>query len=312
MKGRAQFNSYNGEPTLNTALKYFDEAIAIDANYSAAYANRSKCLVELVGNFARLEEVPRLTREAIEAAQRAVALAPKYADAYSALGFALLYGRLSFTDAREPFGKSRELGWGNASALLEFARFSVFDGAADQAIMASERALVLDPVNLRTHAAHCRVLFSSRHYSDVLAAARKAVSLNPKVSGVYAFLGRALMMLGDIKGGLEASKQETLDWCLATDLAIMNFHLGNKAAAEQAFKELAALEQTHYQQAEVLAQWADAEGALAHLEQAFEQRDVGVVELATDPLLDPIRNHPRWPGFEQRLGYRRKLQLPVA
>jgi TIR domain len=49
----------------------------------------------------------------------------------------------------------------------------------------------------------------------------------------------------------------------------------------------------------------DADGALSHLELAFKQGDVGVVELATDPLMDPIRKDARWPAFEQRIGYRR-------
>lgn len=305
MKGRALYNSVEDESALRAAIKYFDEAITIDANYAAAYANRSKCLADTAGNFAGLQEIPGLNRNAVEAARRAVALAPKYSDGHSALGFALFHGSLSLSEAREPFNRSSQLGWGNASALLEFARFSAFDGQSGQAIKASTRALALDPVNVRAHAAHCRVLYSTRRYSDAVAAARKTLALNPDVLGVYGFLGRSLMLLGDDRRGLEASAQETLDYCVTTDLAIMNFRLGNKDAAQRSFNALAALEQTHYQQAEVLAQWGDADGAFSHLEQAFQERDVGVVELATDPLLDPLRKHVKWSGFEQRIGYRR-------
>lgn len=305
MRGRAQYNNVNGQAALEAAVKYFDEAINIDANYSAAYANRSKCLADLAGNYASLQEIPGLNRDAIGAARRAVALAPKYSDGHSALGFALLFGQLSLSEARGPFTQSRESGWGNASTLLEFARFSAFDGKGDQAIEASQRALVLDPVNVRAHAAHCRVLYSTRRYTEAVVAARKTLALDPDVPGVHGFLGRSLMLLGDDKHALEASSQETLDYCVACDLSIMHFRLGNKEAAQRAFKDLAALEQTHYQQAEVLAQWGDAEGALSHLEQAFQQRDVGVVELATDPLLDPLRKHAKWAAYEQRIGYRR-------
>ena len=48
------------------------------------------------------------------------------------------------------------------------------------------------------------------------------------------------------------------------------------------------------QQAEVLAQWGDPAGALAALERARAVGDGGLVYLATDPLLDPIRDDPRF------------------
>jgi TolB-like protein/tetratricopeptide (TPR) repeat protein len=304
MKGRSSYNSYGGGDSITAAMKHFENAIASDANYAAAHANRSKCLVDYSGGYAAARDVPSLNREAVAAARRAVLLAPKYADGHSALGFALLADKLSLAEARKPYALSRELGWGNASALLDFARFNCFDGDFAQAFKASERALILDPLNARSQSAHCRVLFSSRQYAQTAIAARKTIAQFPEVVGIYTFLGRALMLQGDVKGGIEASQKEPLDYCRTTDLAIMNFRLGNQAVARKALEDLQQIEQTHYQQAEVLAQWGDADGALAHLDQAFSQGDLGVVEVGTNVLLDPIRNHVRFQAFMQRIGYR--------
>ena len=49
-----------------------------------------------------------------------------------------------------------------------------------------------------------------------------------------------------------------------------------------------------YQQAEVLAQWGRIDEALARLEQARQVGDLGLVYLATDPLLDPLRKQPKF------------------
>ena len=46
-----------------------------------------------------------------------------------------------------------------------------------------------------------------------------------------------------------------------------------------------------FQQALVLAQWGNADEAVARLERARQIGDSGLIYLATDPLLDPIRKH---------------------
>ena len=53
-------------------------------------------------------------------------------------------------------------------------------------------------------------------------------------------------------------------------------------------------EAASYQISAVYAQWGDRSQALNWLESALRVRDPGLVELKTDPLMDPLREEPRF------------------
>ena len=46
-----------------------------------------------------------------------------------------------------------------------------------------------------------------------------------------------------------------------------------------------------------------AEAALDWLETALRQRDAGLTELKAEPLLDPLRNEPRFQAIEKALKF---------
>jgi tetratricopeptide (TPR) repeat protein len=58
-----------------------------------------------------------------------------------------------------------------------------------------------------------------------------------------------------------------------------------------------------YQYGEIYAQWGDLPAALDWLEKALRLRDPGLVILRTDPLLDPLRNEPRFQAIERDLKF---------
>jgi tetratricopeptide (TPR) repeat protein len=87
--------------------------------------------------------------ESIVAAKKAVALAPRLADAHSALGYALFTGRLDVRAARTPYDRSRELGNGDADVLGRYALYSARTGRFADARTAISRAATLDPLNPR-------------------------------------------------------------------------------------------------------------------------------------------------------------------
>jgi hypothetical protein len=55
--------------------------------------------------------------------------------------------------------------------------------------------------------------------------------------------------------------------------------------------------------ATIYAQWGDRVKALEWLATAMRLRDPGLVLLKTDPLMDPLRNEPRFQAIERQLKF---------
>jgi hypothetical protein len=58
-----------------------------------------------------------------------------------------------------------------------------------------------------------------------------------------------------------------------------------------------------YQYAAIYTQWGDRPTALTWLETAMRLRDPGLVQLRTDPLMDPLREEARFRSIERELKF---------
>ena len=81
--------------------------------------------------------------------------------------------------------------------------------------------------------------------------------------------------------------------------------LGRHADAEATLSKLkVALGDTSaYQCATIYAQWGQRAKALEWLETALRLRDPGLIYLKTDPLMDPIRQEPRFQKVMRELKF---------
>jgi tetratricopeptide (TPR) repeat protein len=81
--------------------------------------------------------------------------------------------------------------------------------------------------------------------------------------------------------------------------------LGRHADAEAVLSKLkVALGDTAaYQYATIYAQWGNRAKALEWLDTAMRLRDPGLLNLKTDPLMDPLRKEPRFQAIERELKF---------
>jgi hypothetical protein len=112
-------------------------------------------------------------------------------------------------------------------------------------------------------------------------------------------------MLGRIEEARAEYAAEPIEDFRLAGLAIVERRLGNAAAAEATLAQLVAKhgDRVLYQQAQVLAQWGQREPGLDRLERALQAGDSGLVYLRNDPLLDPLRDDPRFENLLKRLGF---------
>jgi tetratricopeptide (TPR) repeat protein len=305
LRGKDLYAHAKDEAEEREAITHFEAAIAADPKFASAHTGRAKSLAAVAGQYGSAAEVQTYHDAALLSARRAVALAPKLADAHSTLGLILFEGDQDAKAARLPFELSRKLGEGEASVLARFAAYSGAVGRDREALAAAERAVLLDPLNTLILRILGTVHFAARRYPSAIEAFRETLKLNPDLADTHGRIGMALLAQNKDQEALKAFEAETIGWSRLTGLAIAQMRLGNKNAAQAAMAGLAsdAASVSLYQQGQVLAQWNKADAAITAMEQAHKQRDGGMTALHYDPMLDPLRKHPRFIRLLESLGF---------
>ena len=305
LRGKDSYTHAQNEAEERQAVVQFDAAIAADPKFAAAYAARARSLAAISGQYGSAAEIKSQYDAAILSAKQAVKLAPNSADAQSGLALILFQGNLDVKGARMPFYLSRKLGEGDAPVLARYAAYCAATRRGSEAMSSIDRALVLDPLNAKIHRIAGSVHHAARRYAEAIAALRQAQLIDPDLSEVRARIGMALLMQGKNQEALKAFEVETHKWSKLAGVAIAQNRLGNLAAAKAAMLRLTSDTDTVslYQQGQVYAQWGDAQNGVLALEQAYQQRDAGMMTARVDPVLDPLREQPRFIDLLKSMGF---------
>ena len=290
---------------LPAAIAAYTEAIRLDPHYALAFAGRSIALTTAAGE----AETAAAVREGLDKAQadarQALILAPDLAQAQLASAFVWEVGALDFTQAGESYERALALASGNAEVLRISGRFAALMGHFDAGVAAARRAVVLDPLARQSHSAIGRALYAARRYEEAVAAFAEVISLEPDFKQTYGDRGLAYYGLGDLQSARASCETKPDYWESQQCLAVIYDKLGRHADAEAELAKLktALGDAAAYQYATIYAQWGNLPKALEWLETALRLRDPGLVELKTDPLLDPIRQEPRFQAVERELKF---------
>ena len=289
---------------ISVAIAAYTEAMHLDPNYALAFAYRSFALTTYAG-----EQPADAGREGFEKAEadarRAITVAPELAEAHLALGYVLAIGFLDFARAREAYDRAITLGPGNAQVLLASGEFAISMGHFDAAIASARRAVVLDPLDRRSHSILGRALYAARRYGEAVTAHAEAIRVNPDFASGYGERGLAFYALGDLERARISCETKRDDWLSQQCLAVVYDKLGRHADAESELAKIKAAQgdASAYQYATIYGQWGDRAKALEWLDTALRLRDPGLELLKTDPLMDPLRKEPRFQAIERELKF---------
>jgi TolB-like protein/Flp pilus assembly protein TadD len=296
LRGRHLLELGGGETDYRQALARFDAAIAADPRYASAYAARATTLVYLANQFVAPDRLRATYDAALASARQSVELAPGLAATQTTLAATLVYANHDFAGAKLAFAQAKAEGGGDPAVLLGYGLFACELGDCEAGAAAWGRATTLDPLNPGAFKTLGSVLIGARRYPDAIAALRKAVALSPRASIVHGWIGDALLLQGDLAGARSEYALEPLAWARRTGQAIVLGRLGDAAGARAALAALIADggDGSAYQEAQVYAQWGDRDRAFAALDVALRLNDPGLLKLKMDPLLDPLREDPRF------------------
>ena len=178
-------------------------------------------------------------------------------------------------------------------------------GHFDAGLAAARRAVVLDPLARESHSVLGRALYAARRYEEAVAAFAEVISLDPDFKATYAERGLAYYGLGDLQSARASCETKPDYWESQQCLAVIYDKLGRHADAEAELAKMKAAlgDAAAYQYATIYAQWGNRAKALEWLETALRLRDPGLEYLKTDPLLDPLRKEPRFQAIERELKF---------
>ena len=303
LRGSQALRQAGDEADYRKALSLFEAAVAADPGCAEAYARQASVLKVLAGQFEPAAQVRPTIDRAVAAARQAVKLAPDSGYAQSVLGYILLYGRLDFAGARGPYERSIQIAPNDARVVGGYGQYALQVGKADASLSTLARAVTLDPLNPIIYRVQAQALFAARRYAEAIAAMRRALDLSPTMGGAHALVGDARLMLGDVPAAVAEYRADPSEMFRLTGLSIALRRSGDAAGAAAAFRDLRAHlgDSAAYQQAQVHAQWGEADATFAALNRAFDLSDGGLASLKVDPFMDPVRGDRRFAGYLHRL-----------
>jgi TolB-like protein/DNA-binding winged helix-turn-helix (wHTH) protein/Flp pilus assembly protein TadD len=289
---------------LNKALSYIEQAIQLDPNYAAAWAQRSQVLATMA-DYSFIESSQGF-RRARESAEKAISLDPDLAAGYLRLATIQMSHDWDWNGAEVTLRKAEMLEPGSAEVIHGQAYLARRLGRTDEAIELYKLALGLDPLRANFQLTLGYELFDQGRYEEALAALQKAEELNPQLSSLYMTRGKIFFSEGRKQEALAEMEKEKRDGERWTGEALAYYALGRTEESDKALKQLIATHQNDsaFQIGEIYAYRGETDKAFAWLDRAYRQRDPGTPEMKTSPLMKSLLQDPR------RAELLRKMKLP--
>lgn len=293
-----------GPDELQKSLALIEAAIARDPNYADAHVARARALTVLASSFAETPtQADSELAQATQSANRAVAIAPRLGSAHAAMS-GIERTRLNFLGSLQHLQASLQLSPDDQDVLGSAVALLPYIGRGREGLVSAQRFVALDPLNPTAHLREAQAFYFLRQYPQAIAADRRAIELEPKVS--RSWIGNSLLLMGRPRDALaEYAAMSPESVFRVTGEALAAARSGNRAEAErilgQMKREFGPV--ANYQYAQIRAQLGHKEEAFAELDAALASRDPGLINLRVDPFLDPIRNDQRYAALVRKLNF---------
>jgi TolB-like protein len=283
------------------AVVHFDEATRLDPNYGLAYAERSEAW-SLIGDLTG--EMKTAWPKARADAEKAVAIAPDLAEAHAALGWVRCFTEWKFSEGLTELKRATEISPANSTANDLLARIIVYLGKLEEAEKYARRAVESDPLASLAQNNLARVLWFAGKIDEADAVARKAAELQPAAASSRRWQVLVAIRRGDSETALREAKLEPDESYRRFELAIAYYARKDRAAADAALADLIAnKEGVFYQIAQVYAFRGEKDKAFEWLQNSFDVHDTGTLALLVDPLLNDLRDDPRYKALVAKMNF---------
>ena len=285
------------------ALLAYRKAIALDPGYAPAYAK-----LAIAENFvADAANDEAGFRRAVDAAERAVALAPGIPDGYAARAFMRYTYLWDWKGAGDDLDIALTLEPNDATVQRRYGDLLYTLGRLPEAIAATQKSTEADPLSAPGWTSLGLYLYSSGDMRGARHALERSFEINPDSTYIRWHLGVLELLDAQPQRALALFQKVKQPELRLDGIAISERTLGHANESQAALDELIKTlsHGAAAQIAEVYAWRGEKDKAFDWLNRAYTQRDGGISDVKSNPLLASVRTDPRYQAFLS------KMQLPL-
>jgi TolB-like protein/Tfp pilus assembly protein PilF/predicted Ser/Thr protein kinase len=280
------------------AKDWLDRAIALDPEYPDPHMvmGLGYFLMGFNGIRALRDVAPFVRAEA----QRALTLNPSDPQPHFLLGSLAAAHDYDWSEAKERFDIA--MAAPNVSADARWAYSSVYlspVGRFEESAAEMGRAVEQDPLNAAWRAVWSATMIGLGQFDRAIEEAQKAIDLDESHYAPHMILGQAYLASGRPRQAVTAFKRahQAAPWN-AIPLGLLAgtlFQLGEKDRAAELIRQMGDTPLPIWGRALYHLHVSELDAALDWYEKMIEHREPFAVLFARSPLIEPLRQHPRWP-----------------
>jgi TolB-like protein/DNA-binding winged helix-turn-helix (wHTH) protein/Flp pilus assembly protein TadD len=313
LKGRYFWNQRTAAGFKNAVI-YFNQAVARDPGYAAAYSGLADTYA-LLGDWQYSVMTPKEAMpRAKAAAMKALELDDSLGEAHASLAFCLEGFDWDFAAADKEFQRAIELSPGYATAHHWYAWHLSLVGRGKEAVAEMERAENLDPISPIINADLAELLLIEHLPDESIQQSLTSIEMNPGFAYAHAQLAQAYIEKRMFKGAVR-ELQKAIQ--ISGESPALNANLARAYAGLDRKSEAIALlnnlksssvpddaHATHI--AMIYTALGNKDEAFIWLNQGYEERfNPGVL---TRPCFDPLRSDSRFQDILRRVGLPAKTE----
>ena len=286
---------------------WFEQAIARDSTYAAAWAGLARCYTDI--GYLGFDRPDAAFSRARTAADRALALDSTLGDARAAIGYVEFFNEWNFTAAERDFRLGLALDPRNATDHFIYGMFLTAMNRRDEAIAEVRLAQQLDPASLLIHAASARSYYNAQRYQDAIGQSLSTLELDSLYSRAHYWLGMSYEQTSRLADAIREFEKTVHITPVPMNVAALGHAYavaGQRATAQRLLVQLQELSRSTYVSpfdvATIYAGLGDRSRTLEWLEKAYEGRVPSLVFLAVDPRFNDLQADPQFRDLLRRIG----------
>jgi len=305
LQGRFYENRHSDKST-REGLAAYEHAVQLDPGFALAWAGVARTHTWIAG-FATeggQKVFDAHLVSARDAIARTLAIEPDLPEALYARAWIETNFDFNWSAATQTVSKAMALAPADPNVLIAAANLETSLGNTDRAIEIYRKAVELDPVNAQSRSFLAFGLANTRRFAEAQAEYARVTELNSSAPWAHAGLGLSYLLQNKFEEAATEAQADAGEWARLLIVSCARWAQKRVPESDAALNELIKneAETAAFQVAEAYAYRGDKDKAFEWLERARRQRDPGLGNLLKDPLLENLRNDPRWNAFLHKMG----------